>query len=144
MKIRNTHWLLALLSLLAMPAIASEPWYDHRDYRYGNRLDRQHSRIEHGIRSGKLTRKEGKYLADRQRQTDQLARQFTRDGYLNLVERLTLRHQLDRNSRRIYRLKHNGRYEYPGVRQRRDHRGGHGHHRQRNKNYVPRVTTNRR
>ena len=117
MQILNTSWLLPLLGLLTTPAIANEPWYDHRDYRYETRLDRQHGRIERGIHSGKLTPEESKHLLDRQRRTEKLARKFTRDGYLNLVERLTLRHQLDQNSRRIFRLKHNGRFEYSEVRQ---------------------------
>lgn len=77
-----------------------------------DRLDRQHSRIEHGIDSGKLTRKEAKVLKREQRKSRHLYHEFKEDGYLSKRERRELNRRLDRVSDQIWDLKHNERSRY--------------------------------
>jgi hypothetical protein len=121
MKTLNKTLLAAGLMLVAtVPAYA-----DHNDWKggIGDRLERQHSRIEHGIDTGKLTRKEAKELRREQRKTRHLYREFREDGYLSKRERRKLRHRLDRVSDQIWDLKHNAR-----SRERSDHRYGYDWH----------------
>jgi len=100
------------LFAVAMVLVISAPVYAGHNERGGDvrdRLERQHSRIEHGIDSGKLTRKEAKVLKRQQRETRHLYRDFRDDGRLTKHERRKLDRQLDRNSDRIWDLKHNAR-----------------------------------
>lgn len=78
--------------------------------RVERRLDRQDMRIENGVESGELTRKETKRLRKQHRRIKRLKRDFLRDGRLSRDDRHTLMNKLDRASKRIYRLKHNDRY----------------------------------
>ena len=84
---------------------------DHYHYRFQStfdaRLDRQWRRIEQGMRSGELTRKEAKRLKKRHRKLAKLQRVFLDDGRLSRKERRELTDRLDAASNRIYRLKHN-------------------------------------
>jgi hypothetical protein len=75
-------------------------------------LDRQQSRIEQGIESGKLTRKEAKVLKRQQRKTRHLYREFREDGRLSKRERRELDRRLDRVSDQIWELKHNERSRF--------------------------------
>jgi hypothetical protein len=77
-----------------------------------DRLDRQHARIEQGIESGKLTRKEAKVLKREQRKTRHLYHEFKEDGYLSKRERRELHRRLGRVSDQIWDLKHNERSRY--------------------------------
>ena len=87
-------------------AVSLPAYADRSDWKtdVGDRLDRQHSRIEHGIDSGKLTRKEAKAL---KRETRHLYREFREDGHLTKRELRQLDRRLDRASERIWDLKHN-------------------------------------
>lgn len=71
-----------------------------------NRLDRQHNRIEQGIDSGELTRREARKLLKQNRRLTRLTRELRDDG-LTRKERRHLQAKLDRASERIYVLKHN-------------------------------------
>ena len=111
MKLHKALWVLPLLGMLATPAVADR--YHDNDYHnrvFEQRIDRQHRRLEQGIRSGELTRKEVKRLRKQLRHIAKLERRYTRDGYLDRHERRKLRHKLNVASNRIYRLKHNDRY----------------------------------
>lgn len=125
MKVCTALWSLPLLGLLALPALAGRADHDAHYGHFGHdrieqRMDRQHGRIEHGIRNGELTRKEARRLRKQQRHIAKMERKFTRDGHLDRYERRTLHRELDAVSDRIYRLKHND--------HRRDHhRHGHGY-----------------
>ena len=69
----------------------------------------QHERIEHGKRSGELSRGEAYRLSKQQRHLHKQYHRFKRnDGYLSRGERKILRHDQRRASRNIYRYKHNG------------------------------------
>ena len=74
---------------------------------FHQRLERQQYRIEKGIDSGALTRKEAKKLRRQQRKIRKMARHFREDGVLTRDERYKIRNKLDRVSDRIWAFKHN-------------------------------------
>ena len=71
------------------------------------REQRQVQRIWHGISVGELTAHEAGRLWHGQMRIRAAERRFLADGYLNKRERRHLRRMLRRQSRTIYRLKHN-------------------------------------
>lgn len=72
-----------------------------------NRLIRQQQRIEQGIDSGTLSRKEAKTLKKEQRRIRKLVRTFRSDGRLSKAERKKIKKKLDVAGNRIWSLKHN-------------------------------------
>ncbi len=73
------------------------------------RLHRQHQRIAEGQRSGELTRREARGWWRGERRIAMERGLFARsDGRIGPWEHARLRRDLDRQDRRIYRLKHNG------------------------------------
>lgn len=105
MKRYLTGTLLFILALgLAAPTFARGSLYD---------LGKQQMRrIQQGIHSGELTRKEAKTLRREQRNIRRLKKRFVRDGRISRHERRTLKRRYVRADRRIYRLKHNHRVRY--------------------------------
>lgn len=77
-----------------------------------NRMHNQHHRIYDGVARGALTYREAKLLRHHQRKIRLLRRHFLADGDLSRRERRILNHRLNRNSDRIYALKHNRRTQY--------------------------------
>ena len=92
--------------LMVLPAYAGRY---HDDDRFQSRLERQHERIEAGVESGKLTRKEVGMLHKQKRRIRSMARKFREDDVLSRKERRKLKKQLDRRSELIWELKHNHR-----------------------------------
>jgi hypothetical protein len=86
--------------------------HGHGQNRLLDRLDRQHERIEQGVKSGALTHKEVRVLKRKQRKIRHLAWHFREDGNLSKKERRILRRKLDRASDHIWELKHNDVYRY--------------------------------
>ena len=114
MKLHKTFLALPLLGMLVTPAIAGRYYDDgYHNSRFEQRIDRQQQRIEQGVRSGELTRKEAKRLRKQLRHIARLERRYTLDGHLDRYERKKLHNKLDVASNRIYRLKHNDRYRKP-------------------------------
>jgi hypothetical protein len=124
---------LLISSLCLLTAL---PVYAHDAGRHAgikDRMERQHARIEQGIDSGELTRKEVKVLKRQQREVRHLARDFRDDDRLCKKERRKLHRQLDQVSDLIWKFKHNERtrYDKPGYRYGynwRDEHGWSGHH----------------
>ncbi|MDJ0808104.1 MAG: hypothetical protein QNJ78_14880 [Gammaproteobacteria bacterium] len=105
MKTLNKALVAASFCLIAtVPAFAD---HGHFNDRLFDRLERQHERIEDGIWSRELTRKEVKILKKQQRRIRQLFRVYRDDGRLSKRERRILRNKLDRASLKIMELKHN-------------------------------------
>ncbi|MDJ0808809.1 MAG: hypothetical protein QNJ01_01840 [Desulfobacterales bacterium] len=75
-----------------------------------NRIKNQHCRINDGIASGALTYREARHLRRHQRKIRKMRHHFLADGRLSHRERRILNQRLNRNSDRIYVLKHNRRY----------------------------------
>lgn len=72
-----------------------------------NRQKAQHERIEQGVRSGELTKRETARLASRERELRQDIRRDRADGPgLTPPERARIEARQDRLSRDIYRQKH--------------------------------------
>lgn len=70
---------------------------------------RQHERIQQGWRSGELRRGERARLRAGERRIDRMEWRAGRDGNFSRRERARIDRMQDRESRRIYRLKHNRR-----------------------------------
>jgi hypothetical protein len=68
----------------------------------------QRERIQQGVRSGELTRREAARLRAEQRFIRAYERHAKANGYVSWRERRRLDHLLDRSSRDIYRQKHDG------------------------------------
>jgi hypothetical protein len=77
----------------------------------GRIVDRRESfqrhRIRDGVRCGDLTRRETRRLVRGQARIHRMERRFERDGRFTWRERQRMDRLQDRESRRIYRLKHN-------------------------------------
>jgi len=93
-----------LLSLMAAGASA-----DTGTLRMERREWRQHERIQQGWRSGELRRGERARLRAGERRIDRIEWRAGRDGHFSRLERGRIERAQDRESRRIYRLKHNRR-----------------------------------
>ena len=73
---------------------------------------RQRARIERGVRSGQLNRLEARRLRRGAMRTHRMENRFGRDGRYSARERMRMHRALDRESARIWRLKHNARMRH--------------------------------
>ena len=76
---------------------------------FGRRGMRQELRIRRGVRAGQLTRREAFRLRLGQRRLHLMQRRAWADGRFGARERCRLDRAYDRQSFRIWRLRHNGR-----------------------------------
>ncbi|GMG80846.1 hypothetical protein LNKW23_00580 [Paralimibaculum aggregatum] len=93
----------ALVAALAAPALAgpaATPGVDHREHR-------QAHRIHAGIQDGQIGLRESWRLIRGQVGIRRAERRARSDGHVGLGERVRLHRQLNRQSRRIFRAKHN-------------------------------------
>jgi uncharacterized protein YoaH (UPF0181 family) len=102
---------LIAMTLLAIttlgPAVASaDNQRGGRDPRINARQQVQRERIQQGVRSGELTRRETARARDDQRDIRQLERAYKSDGELTRGERRDLTHEQNQASRQLYRDKH--------------------------------------
>jgi hypothetical protein len=104
MKLLNLTTGVALLTLAAITPTAAF------GQSVNQRLQNQHSRMHQGIKSGELTRHEANVVRSDDRAIHATERfdRLTDHGRLTAKERTNLQKRLNRNSARIYRLKHNG------------------------------------
>jgi len=89
-------------TLVSSAALAGTPRIDRREAW-------QRARIAEGRRSGDLTRGEAARLHAGQRRVHRMERRAGADGLLTRGERRRIERAQDRESRAIYRLKHNAR-----------------------------------
>jgi hypothetical protein len=78
------------------------------------RQHNQRARVQQGVRSGELTRRETRQVAEGQRDIRQLERAYKSDGTLTGAERRDLHHEQNQASREIYQQKHDAQ-ERPAV-----------------------------
>ena len=98
------HLALTLLAATTVASAASASTCSP----YINQRERDQAwRIHQGVRSGELTRPEARRLGHQEREIRQDERAAKCDGRLTLAERRKLDRELNRESYRIYRLKHN-------------------------------------
>lgn len=69
----------------------------------------QHTRIKNGVKSGELTKAETRNLAHDQREIRQDVREARADGNVTRGERKDIRKEQRKESREIFRKKHNNR-----------------------------------
>ncbi len=93
----------ALIVATALPAFA----HPHPGTRVDARQRAQHQRMVQGWRQGDLTRIEARRLVRGQRQIRRVERRMLSDGHLGMRERMRLHRLQNRESRTIYRLRHN-------------------------------------
>lgn len=98
---------LVMVAMLAVSAsfAAADPHMP----RVEKREARQQMRIEQGLRSGQLTPREAARLENGQARVDRAENRVERDGHVSWRERERLSRMQDRQSRHIYRFKHNAR-----------------------------------
>ncbi len=95
---------IALLLVFAVSATSAHAGPAKR------RMHRQHERIAEGVKSGELTHKEASELREDQRGIREERRDFkANDGKIDAGEHAKLAHDQNVESRKIHRLKHNGR-----------------------------------
>ncbi len=99
---------ITLTIALVLAAAATTPVFaGPRDHDFAERRDNQAHRIERGIESGQLTRKETKVLKKEQRRIARLHREFREDRHLARREARILERAYDEASRHIRAFKHN-------------------------------------
>ena len=101
MKTKSLVMLLAAAGI-ALPAAAQTQSMPRVDQRQAN----QERRIERGEQSGALTEREAARLENGQARVQKIEDKAVADGKLTRRERVRLEKAQDRQSRRIYRQKH--------------------------------------
>lgn len=100
----NAIFATALSLLIVIPVYADHPYHK---VSYWEQLQRLNMRIEQGIDTRELTRKEAGELKDESRRIRRMIERFRKDGLLSRKERHQLDYELDRLSDLIIRYKHN-------------------------------------
>ena len=91
---------LTLAALVAVPAIASA------QTRVDNRQARQEQRIDQGVQSGELNKREANRLERGQNRVEKMETRAQSDGAVTKREKVKLEKAQDAQSKRIYRQKH--------------------------------------
>jgi len=78
---------------------------------FNSRLMTQRDRISEGLRSGSLTKKEAKRLLKQQERLEKRHAHMMRDGKLSAKEAKRLDARQQKVAHRIYKLKHNKRFQ---------------------------------
>lgn len=97
---------LLLTLLVPMTALAQ------RTPRVDRREARQQRRINRGVRNGSLTAREARHLERRETKIRRDEAKAKADGTVTARERARLNRELSRDSRHIYRQKHDRRRRY--------------------------------
>jgi hypothetical protein len=71
-----------------------------------NRERRQQKRINRGVKSGTLTKREAARMEKQQARTEKMEAKAKSDGVVTRKERARLQHRENKTSRHIYRQKH--------------------------------------
>ena len=97
---------LTLAGAVAVVGASHADTHRTRDPGVNQRQHNQRERIQQGVKSGELTRRETGRLVEEQRDIRQLERGYKSDGTLTGAERRDLQHEQNQASRDIYRQKH--------------------------------------
>ena len=92
----------AAFAALAVPAFAQTTSTPRIDQRQQN----QQQRIDQGVKSGQLNEKEAARLEKGQARVQKMEDKAVADGKVTARERARIEHAQDKQSRRIYREKH--------------------------------------
>lgn len=99
---------MSLAAALVLAAFVAPAHAGTRTPRVERREARQQARIAQGVRSGELTRGETRALEQGERHVDRMEARAKSDGVVTPRERARLNRAQNHESRRIWRLKHNG------------------------------------
>lgn len=89
----------------------ARPYDRWNDGRIRQMRHAQQKRIDQGLRSGRLTKQEGRRLRAEQTRILQLERRYKADGYLSRKERVHLEQLLNRAGQHIYNALRDGRHK---------------------------------
>lgn len=98
-------WALMVAGIISVGSL-SQADAGVRDPGVNARQQQQQQRVRQGVRSGELTRRETRNLAEGQRDIRQLERAYKSDGQLTRAERVDLHHEQNQASRDIYKQQH--------------------------------------
>ena len=99
---KSIHKLVAIATFLIAGAALAQT----ADPGINARQENQKDRIQQGVQSGELTKREAKRLRTEERGIRAEERAFKSDGTLDKTERKVLNQDLNHTSRQIYRQKH--------------------------------------
>jgi hypothetical protein len=106
---------LTLAGVLGVVGASQADTSRTRDPGVNQRQHNQRERIQQGVKSGELTRRETGRLAEEQRDVRQLERAYKSDGTLTGAERRDLQHEQNQASHDIYRQKHDDQERPPAA-----------------------------
>jgi uncharacterized protein YdeI (BOF family) len=98
----KTIIIAAVAAAFALPAVAQTQSTPRIDQRQQN----QERRIDQGVKSGQLTGKEAARLEKGQARVQKMENKATADGKVTAKERRRIEQAQDKQSRRIYKQKH--------------------------------------
>lgn len=96
-----------LIGLFGVFAVAANAQIKNKTPRGSKRMDIQKTRIKRGVKSGSLTKKETARLRNQRKNIKSNAKDAKSDGKVTVKERRSLRRNLNKSSKSIYRAKHN-------------------------------------
>lgn len=102
------------VALIAVTSIGTAYAQNTETPRIDRREAHQQQRVDQGVKSGELTKKEANTLQRRQDRINAAEEKAKADGKVTPQERRKLRHAQNRNNRAIYNKKHNAR-SAPGA-----------------------------
>ena len=94
------------LTLLALPGLAFAQGDTKSTKRIDERQANQQKRIDQGVKSGELTKKEAARLQKGQQRVQKMEDKAMADGKMTKKERAHIERAQDRQSKKIYREKH--------------------------------------
>jgi hypothetical protein len=104
MKIQN---LILIIAVTASAVVAGNAFAQTATPRLDQREANQQQRINQGVSSGQLTPREATKLQNRQNRLNANEARAKADGVVTTGERRQLNREANRNSKKIYKKKHN-------------------------------------
>lgn len=109
--VKKSYVVAALMGLMSVTSVSyADAQRRPRDPGVNARQHHQRERIQQGVHSGELTRRETARLREEQRDVRQLERAYKSDGTLTGAERRDLHHEQNQASRHIYNQKHDAQH----------------------------------
>ena len=97
---------MKIVTFVALAVVAAPVFAQSSTPRIDQRQANQEQRIEQGVQSGQLNQREAARLEKGQARVQKMENRATADGKVTAKERARIEHAQDKQSRRIYREKH--------------------------------------
>jgi hypothetical protein len=98
---------LLFVGLLGSLIIAAGAQIQNQSPRGKKRMDIQKTRLKRGVKDGSLTRRETVRLRNQRRDIKSSVKTAKSDGKMTVSERRSLRRDLNKSSKNIYKARHN-------------------------------------